>query len=95
VIVSVFDVDNIVACVEFVFGLCLVINAGVFIPQAVKIYKSKNVQGLSLVTFLGFNFVQLFTILHAMINSDMILLYGTLLSFITCAVVSFFIFKYS
>ena len=88
------SVSNVVTCIEFVFGLCLVINAGVFIPQAVKIYKSKNVNGLSLTTFLGFNFVQLFTMLHAIINSDTVLLYGTLLSFITCAFVTFFIFRY-
>lgn len=80
--------------VESVFGLCLLFNAFVFIPQAMKVYKTKDVRGLSLITFIGFNIVQFFTILHGIINRDFVLVCGNVLAFVTCGIVTFFIVKY-
>lgn len=91
---SLFQIEVFSVFIESIFGLCLLFNAVVFIPQAVKVYRTKNVGGLSLITFIGFNIVQFFTILHGVINHDLILVYGNVLALITCGVVTFFIIKY-
>lgn len=85
---------SIVSLIEFLFGICLLCNALVFIPQAVKVYRTRNAGGLSLTTFLGFNVVQVFTVLHGYINRDYILVCGNLFSLLFCGVVTFLIVKY-
>ena len=80
--------------IEVAFGCGLFINAILFIPQAVKVYKTKNTTGLSLTTFIGFNIIQFFTVLHAYLVEDYILMSGFLLSFITCGIVTTFILIY-
>ncbi len=81
--------------VDIVFEFGLLINAFLFIPQALKIYRHKNAKGLSLLTFAGFNFIQLFFILHALLQGDIQLLIGMGISFITCGFVTFGIILYS
>ncbi|GHT96192.1 hypothetical protein FACS1894122_14340 [Alphaproteobacteria bacterium] len=80
--------------IEVVFGLGMFINAALFIPQAIKIYKTKNTDGVSLATFAGFNTIQLFTVLHGYIHQDCILMFGSTLSLICCAAVTFLIIIY-
>lgn len=80
--------------IELVFAAGLFINAVLFIPQAMEIYKTKDSHGQSLLTFAGFNVIQLFTILHAYIHEDRILLLGYLLSLVTCGAVTFLIVLY-
>ena len=80
--------------IEVVFSISLFINAGLFIPQIIKLYKYKNPQNLSFLTFAGFNFIQFFIILHGYIMKDYLLLFGYLISFITCGCVTFQIFYY-
>jgi MtN3 and saliva related transmembrane protein len=80
--------------IELVFAAGLFINAILFIPQAMGIYKTKDSHGQSLLTFAGFNVIQLFTILHAYIHEDRILLLGYLLSLVTCGAVTFLIVLY-
>lgn len=80
--------------IEFMFGLSLFFNALLFIPQAMKLFKSKSSKDLSLITFCGFNFMQIFAILHGVLNRDYILAVGFLLSFILCGVVTFLIVLY-
>jgi MtN3 and saliva related transmembrane protein len=80
--------------VEIVFGVCLFINAFLFVPQASRLLKAKNAQNLSLLTFGGFNVIQLFTLLHAYLHKDLVLFFGTLLSLITCGSVSVLILIY-
>jgi uncharacterized protein with PQ loop repeat len=41
--------------IEVVFGLGIFINAILFIPQAMKIYRTKNAAGVSIAIFAGFN----------------------------------------
>lgn len=72
--------------VFFIIGLLL--NAILFIPQAIKIYKAKSSAEISLITFLGFNFIQLTTVWHGYRNQDYILAIGYIVSFIACAIVS-------
>ena len=70
--------------IEFVFAMALFVNAILFIPQAIKIYRSKSAQSISLLTFGGFLGFQFATVLHAWIVKDYILLGGFLLSMLTC-----------
>lgn len=80
--------------IEVMFSLGLFFNAVLFIPQAVKLFRTKSAKGLSLITFAGFNVMQFFTILHGYLNKDYILMIGFLLSFIFCGVVTFLIVSY-
>jgi MtN3 and saliva related transmembrane protein len=74
--------------VAWIFGAGLVINAGLFIPQAIKIWKEKTAKGVSLTTFGGFNILQISGILHGYFNSDPFLMWGMCISFITCGFVT-------
>jgi MtN3 and saliva related transmembrane protein len=80
--------------IEIVFSVGLFINALLFIPQIIRLYKTKNAQGVSLLTFAGFNVIQLFTILHAYLHKDYLLMIGFLLSIITCGTVTLLILLY-
>lgn len=81
--------------VDIVFSLGLFINAMLFIPQAITLYRNKHANDVSLVTFLGFNVLQFFTVLHGYLVGDYILMIGFLLSFITCSIVTGLIFYYN
>jgi MtN3 and saliva related transmembrane protein len=80
--------------IELGFGLSMFLNAIVFIPQAVKLYKIKDPKGLSLTTFLGFNVTQIFAIFYGYIKKDYILMLGFALTFILCAIVTLEIYLY-
>ncbi len=85
---------QLIDTVEIIFSLGLFINAVLFIPQIIRLYKTKNSQGISLVTFGGFSIIQFFTVLHAYLHQDILLLLGFLLSLITCGIVTFLIIFY-
>jgi two-component system, OmpR family, aerobic respiration control sensor histidine kinase ArcB len=73
--------------IEFIFASALFINASLFVPQAIKIFKEKNSIGISLITFLGFLIIQFVIVLHGIFNHDLLLTFGYLLSMITCSAV--------
>ncbi|MDR1982857.1 MAG: hypothetical protein LBQ08_03620 [Holosporaceae bacterium] len=79
---------------EIVFGISMFFNAALFIPQAIKIYRTKTTKGLSPATFIGFNIIQIFTILHGYIHQDYLLMFGFILSLVSCGIVTFLIFLY-
>ncbi len=78
----------IVKIIEMFFSISLFVNAALFIPQIIKLYKNKYSKDISLLTFAGFNLIQIFVILHAYLHKDNMLLFGFLLSFITCGCVT-------
>ena len=80
--------------VEFGFSISLLVNAILFIPQAWIIFKTKSVKDVSLLTFVGFNIIQLFTVFHGLMTHDYILVLGYLFSILTCGTVSVLIFYY-
>lgn len=80
--------------IEFIFGLSLLLNAALFIPQAIKIYQRKSSSGVSLITFAGFNFIQVSTVVHAYLINDWILFWGFIVSLTTCGIVTALIIKY-
>ncbi|KTD29681.1 ATP-binding protein [Legionella maceachernii] len=73
--------------INLVFSVALFINALLFIPQAIKIFKEKSALGLSMWTFTGFLLTQLAAILYGVIHGDAVLTIGYLLSLITCGIV--------
>lgn len=79
---------NMEAFVQFGFSISLLVNALLFIPQIITIIKNKSVAGVSLITFAGFNVIQIFTLLHGLYAEDYLLAAGYLLSIITCGSVT-------
>ncbi len=80
--------------IETFFSLGLFVNAALFIPQAIRLLKTKDAVGFSLITFVGFNLIQLFTILHGYLHHDKLLIIGNILSLITCGSVTYLIMLY-
>lgn len=76
---------------EFIFAVGMFINALLFIPQAFNILKQKDSKELSLLTFAGFNVMQLASSLHGFWRQDYALALGALASFITCGGVTILI----
>ncbi|MFN7096045.1 MAG: SemiSWEET family sugar transporter [Gammaproteobacteria bacterium] len=74
--------------IDFVFGAGLFINALLFVPQAIRIYKCKESKDLSLITFVGFCLIQLSAIIYGFLHHDYILMYGYMFSLFTCGVVT-------
>ncbi len=74
--------------IEVGFSLTMIINALLFLPQIFRLYQTKDYRNLSALTFVGFNIIQLFAILHGYINNDYALMYGMLLSFVLCLVLN-------
>jgi MtN3 and saliva related transmembrane protein len=70
------------------------INAVLFLPQFFNLYKTKSSKGLSLITFIGFNIIQLFSILHGYLHNDKIFIFGMLLSLIFSGSITFLIAFY-
>jgi len=82
------------AIIEVLFTAGLFVNAALFIPQAVKLYTSKNPESLSLITFLGFNIIQGLTIAHGMIRDDNLLILGNILNMITSGAITLLLIYY-
>ena len=80
--------------VDVIFSLSLFLNAAVFIPQSLAIWRQKSAKGVSVITFLGFNVMQFFAVLHGYFAEDYLLMVGFLLSFITCGVVTCLAWRY-
>jgi MtN3 and saliva related transmembrane protein len=74
--------------VAVAFGLGLLVNAWLFVPQAVKILRSKSAKDVSLLTFGGFNLLQLIGIAHGYLQGDLSLLLGMVASFVACGAVT-------
>ena len=80
--------------VNIVFGITLFSNAALFIPQALKLIRSKDPKSLSLVMFLGFNVGQIFSIWHSYYTKDKIFMIGSLATLITCGTITGLIIYY-
>lgn len=80
--------------VDILFGLGLFVNALLFVPQALRIYRLKDSKDISLITFLGFILIQAIAVLYGYMHRDFILMYGFLLTMVSCGVVVFFTLRY-
>ncbi len=74
--------------IAILFGLGLMANAGLFVIQAIKIYKAKSSKGLSTMTFAGFSVLQIVGILHGYFQKDYYLLSGMAASLLACGTVT-------
>ena len=74
--------------VALVFGLGMVLNAALFVPQAVHLFRTKTSQGVSILSFAGFNTLQAIGALHGYFQHDYALMVGMLASLITCGSVT-------
>jgi MtN3 and saliva related transmembrane protein len=74
--------------VAVVFGFALMGNAALFVPQALAIWRKKSAEGISLITFGGFNLLQVIAIVHGVYQHDLALIVGMVASLITCGAVT-------
>ena len=74
--------------VAYVFGFGMILNAGLFLPQVIHLWRSRNAQGISLLSFAGFNTLQAIGALHGYFQHDTALMIGMLASLITCGTVT-------
>jgi MtN3 and saliva related transmembrane protein len=74
--------------VAIVFGLALMGNAALFVPQALAVWRKKSDEGISLITFGGFNVLQAIAIVHGVYQHDLSLIVGMVASLITCGAVT-------
>jgi MtN3 and saliva related transmembrane protein len=74
--------------IAILFGLGLVINGLLFVPQAIALWRKKSSEGVSLVTFGGFNLLQAIGILHGFYQQDRSLVLGMTASFLCCSAVT-------
>lgn len=75
--------------IDIIFGAGLIINAFLFIPQAIRIYRLKDAKDLSLITFIGFCLIQTSAIAYGFFHKDYILMYGYAFSLFTCGIVTY------
>lgn len=74
--------------VAYVFGFGMLLNAALFVPQAVRIWRAKTAAGVSVLSFAGFNTLQLIGVLHGYLQGDHALMAGMLASALTCGSVT-------
>jgi hypothetical protein len=52
--------------IAVVFGLCLIGNALLFVPQAMAVWRKKSDEGISLITFGGFCVLEAVSVAHGL-----------------------------
>jgi MtN3 and saliva related transmembrane protein len=74
--------------VAYIFGFGMILNAGLFVPQVIHLWRTKTSQGISILSFAGFNTLQAIGALHGYFQHDMALMVGMLASLMTCGTVT-------
>jgi len=74
--------------VAVAFGLGLLCNALLFVPQVLALWRKKNSEGVSLLTFGGFSVLQAIGIVHGFYQHDRSLVLGMAASLLTCGTVT-------
>jgi len=74
--------------VAVIFGLGLVCNALLFVPQALAVWRKKTDEGISLITFGGFSILQAIGIVHGVFQQDFSLILGMAASLLSCGTVT-------
>jgi MtN3 and saliva related transmembrane protein len=74
--------------VAVVFGLGLIGNALLFVPQIIAVWRKKSDEGISLITFGGFSVLQTIGIVHGLFQRDLSLILGMTASLMTCGSVT-------
>lgn len=74
--------------VAVIFGLGLLGNALLFVPQVIAVWRKKSDEGISLITFGGFSILQVIGIIHGLYQHDPSLIIGMAASLLTCGSVT-------
>jgi len=74
--------------VTWLFGLGLLGNALLFVPQIVAAWRKKTDEGISLVTFGGFCALQIISVVHGLYEHDLAMVLGMGASLLTCGTVT-------
>jgi len=74
--------------VAVIFGLGLLGNALLFVPQVLAVWRKKTDEGISLITFGGFSVLQVIGIVHGIYQRDASLIFGMAASLLTCGSVT-------
>jgi MtN3 and saliva related transmembrane protein len=80
--------------VAWVFGAGLFLNAALFVPQAVRLWRTRRAEGVSLWTFAGFNALQITGVLQGYFQHDLALMIGMAASLLTCGSVTLLAGRY-
>lgn len=80
--------------VAVIFGLGLVCNALLFVPQVLAVWRKKTDEGISLITFGGFSVLQMIGIVHGIYQQDLSLILGMSASLLSCGTVTALTFYY-
>jgi MtN3 and saliva related transmembrane protein len=81
--------------VALIFGFAMVLNACLFVPQAWHLWRTKSAQGVSVLSFAGFNALQLIGAAHGYFQQDYALMAGMAASLLTCGSVTLLAAYYS
>ena len=74
--------------VAVIFGLGLLCNALLFVPQVLAVWRKKSDEGISVITFGGFSVLQIIGIVHGLYQHDLSLILGMSASLISCGSVT-------
>ena len=74
--------------IAYLWGLGLIGNALLFVPQVIAVWRKKTDEGVSLLTFGGFSVLQVVGILHGILQHDMSTLIGMVASLLSCGTVT-------
>ena len=74
--------------VAVIFGLGLLCNALLFVPQVLAVWRKKSDEGISLITFGGFSVLQVIGIIHGVYQHDPSLIIGMFASLLSCGSVT-------
>jgi MtN3 and saliva related transmembrane protein len=80
--------------VAVIFGLGLLGNALLFVPQIFAVWRKKTDEGISLVTFGGFCALQVISVIHGLYEHDLAMVLGMGASLLTCGSVTFLTILY-
>lgn len=80
--------------VAMIFGFGMMLNAALFVPQALRLWRTKTASDISIPPFLGFNLLQSTGILHGWFQGDWALTLGMVASLVTCGSVTLLAIRY-
>jgi MtN3 and saliva related transmembrane protein len=77
------------------FGFGMALNACLFVPQALRLWKTKDAKGISIVSFAGFNALQFVGALHGYFQGDYALMIGMIATLVTCGSITLLALRFS